>query len=314
MSADPTVTGQQSYVIDRGEQVHSVEAARNLAAAARTAAPVAEEEPQEAEAEAEAEFEAEAEEAAGDGEREAGRRRRRRGRGRGRGRGEAREEEAEGLTQETAAEHAVAHEDHDAASPEEYGDQEGEGAEGEAAVAGETDEQRENRRRRRRGRRGGRRNRRGRNGEGSHEGPFENGEGEAEAELQHAVENLDRQPSWEERAEAQPAAEETRTTAEHAMRPSTAEAEFPAPVGHEAPEAIVAEAEAEAVEEAEAAAERQRRRSTVRERAPIPIEGAQPMPSPTLPPPTPVISISSSEEPAQPKRGWWGRRMMGDKD
>ena len=32
VSADPTVTGQQSYVIDRGEQVHTPEAARNLAA------------------------------------------------------------------------------------------------------------------------------------------------------------------------------------------------------------------------------------------------------------------------------------------
>src|SRR5262249_56901132 len=32
VSADPTVNGQQSYVIDRGEQVHTPEAARNLAA------------------------------------------------------------------------------------------------------------------------------------------------------------------------------------------------------------------------------------------------------------------------------------------
>src|SRR5689334_19305183 len=32
VSADPAVTGQQSYVIDRGEQVHTPEAARNLAA------------------------------------------------------------------------------------------------------------------------------------------------------------------------------------------------------------------------------------------------------------------------------------------
>ncbi len=210
VSADATVTGQQSYIVDRGEQVHSVEAARSLAAAAQAAAPIeaAEEEPFEAEAEAEAEggLEAEAEEAAGEGEREGGRRRRRRGRGRGRGRnGESREEGAESFTHETAAEHAVAHEDHDAGSPEESGS-EHEGAEDEAAHAGETDEQRENRRRRRRGRRGGRRNRRGRNGEGSPEGPYENGEGDAE--LQHAVEDLDRPPSWDERAgEAEPAAE-----------------------------------------------------------------------------------------------------------
>ncbi|MGB8576165.1 MAG: ribonuclease E/G, partial [Pseudolabrys sp.] len=33
VSADPAVTGQQSYVVDRGEQVHTPEAARSLAAA-----------------------------------------------------------------------------------------------------------------------------------------------------------------------------------------------------------------------------------------------------------------------------------------
>ncbi|MGB6349856.1 MAG: ribonuclease E/G, partial [Pseudolabrys sp.] len=32
VSADPAVTGQQSYVVDRGEQVHTVEAAKSLAA------------------------------------------------------------------------------------------------------------------------------------------------------------------------------------------------------------------------------------------------------------------------------------------
>src|SRR5262249_52295947 len=42
ISADPTVTGQQSYVIDRGEQVHSIETARNLAAQARADMPIEE--------------------------------------------------------------------------------------------------------------------------------------------------------------------------------------------------------------------------------------------------------------------------------
>ncbi len=57
VSADASVAGEQSYIIDRGEQVHSAEAARSLAAAAQAAAPVeaTEEEPFEAEAEAEAE-------------------------------------------------------------------------------------------------------------------------------------------------------------------------------------------------------------------------------------------------------------------
>ena len=44
-----------------------------------------------------------------------------------------------------------------------------------------------------------------------------------------------------------------------------------------------------------------------------PIEGDVPPPSSTLPPPTPVISITSSDEPAAPKRGWWGKRLLGDK-
>ncbi len=317
VSADATVTGQQSYIIDRGEQVHSLEVARSLAAAAQAAAPIAEEE-ETSEAEAETVVEAETDEA-GDGERENGRRRRRRrGRGRGRG-GEAREEGGESFTHETMSEHAVAHEDHDAASPDEYSEHESEQEgeyEGEEAVAGAESGDRDEPRRRRRGRRGGRRNRRGRNGDGAQEGPYENGQGENEPELQHAVEDLDRPPSWEPRPESEPAAHQpayAEPPFQPAMRPSTAEAEFPAPIGHEAPEALQAEAEAEAAEEAEATEAPQRRRSTVRERAPIAIEGEPPAPSPTLPPPAPVISVSSSEEPAQPKRGWWGKRILGDK-
>ena len=42
ISADATVTGQVSYIIDRGEQVHSVEAAKLLAAAARAEMPIEE--------------------------------------------------------------------------------------------------------------------------------------------------------------------------------------------------------------------------------------------------------------------------------
>ncbi len=61
ISADPTVTGQVSYIIDRGEQVHSVEAAKALADAARREMPieetVEEEEAEVAEESAEAESE-----------------------------------------------------------------------------------------------------------------------------------------------------------------------------------------------------------------------------------------------------------------
>ncbi|MFN3659372.1 MAG: Rne/Rng family ribonuclease, partial [Pseudolabrys sp.] len=73
INADHTVTGTQSYVIDRGEQVHTLEAAKSLAAAQQpeAAAPAEPEEEYPAEAEAEAEAEAaEAEAEAGEGERE----------------------------------------------------------------------------------------------------------------------------------------------------------------------------------------------------------------------------------------------------
>src|SRR5262249_57213339 len=100
VSADPAVTGQQSYVVDRGEQVHSPEAARSLAAQQPQLVPVESieedvmavaDEPVE-----EAEFgpaESGGEHRPEGGEREGGRRRRRRrGRGgRGRGGAESRE-------------------------------------------------------------------------------------------------------------------------------------------------------------------------------------------------------------------------------
>src|SRR5262249_28680849 len=101
--ADPTVSGQQSYIIDRGEQVHTLEAAKALLAAPAAASPppAAEEAYDDEEAfdiESEAEVETEeteglSEEAGSEGEgQQGGQRRRRRRRRRGRGAsGEARE-------------------------------------------------------------------------------------------------------------------------------------------------------------------------------------------------------------------------------
>src|SRR5215470_4652330 len=118
VSADPAVTGQQSYVIDRGEQVHTPEAARSLAAQHPQLAPVAEIEDEAVEVDEqfeESEFAAEAEQRVEGSEREAGRReggrrrRRRRGRG-GRGRGgEAREhvQNTQNFAHDTVPEHAV---------------------------------------------------------------------------------------------------------------------------------------------------------------------------------------------------------------
>ena len=59
--ADATVSGQQSYIIDRGEQVHTLEAAKALLAAQAAAAAAAPEEPFEDEDAFDSEFESEVE-------------------------------------------------------------------------------------------------------------------------------------------------------------------------------------------------------------------------------------------------------------
>jgi hypothetical protein len=55
-----------------------------------------------------------------------------------------------------------------------------------------------------------------------------------------------------------------------------------------------------------------RRRSTIREPAPIAAAGV--VPTPVLPPSAPVISSTASDAAGTPKRGWWGKRLLGDKD
>jgi len=283
VSADPSVTGQQSYVVDRGEQVHTVEAAKSIAAAHPIPLPTVEEEDELVSDEAEdvtemvdavASAPAEDEIPRRDGEREGGpRRRRRRGRG-GRGRGGEPREGAPAVTHDTVPEHAIAHEDHDAGSPEEDGfspprPEGGPGGEGERDGA---------RRRRRRGRRGGRRNRQ-HNGDA----PFRSVENGPEPELQHAVADLDRPPSYE----TAPAYSEPN---EDSPAPPPMETPAPAATAQEPP----------------------RRRSTIREPAPFAAEST-PMPSPTAAPSAPVISSTGPEEPSTPKRGWWGKRLLGDK-
>jgi ribonuclease E len=279
VSADPAVTGQQSYVIDRGEQVHTPEAARSLAAQQPQLAPVEEIEDETVEADEnfeESEFPAEAEQRVEGSEREGGEgaRRRRRGRG-GRGRsGEPREhaQNAQGFTHDTAPEHAVTH-DHDGGSPEEDGF--GQPQPRPEGISGEG-EPRDGRRRRRRGRRGGRRNRQ-RNGEA----PFRSNENGREPELHHAADEFDAQPNYNNRQDFSRPVEEQPAPLPDPQAPVFSEQESP------------------------------RRRSTIREPAPFASETA-PVPSP-VPPPTPVISSTGTEETAAPKRGWWGKRLLGDK-
>ncbi|MGA7531811.1 MAG: hypothetical protein WBW27_07945, partial [Pseudolabrys sp.] len=186
---------------------------------------------------------------------------------------------AQPVTQDAVAEHAIAHEDHDAGSPEEQGlGQPQPRPDGASFGEGESHE---GRRRRRRGRRGGRRNRQ-RNGNG--EAPFHPGEPGPEPQMQHAVEE------------------------DHVSSFDSAPAYSPPPPieDHPAPPA------SESFAPAASGQEPSRRRSTIREPAPFAGEGA-PATSSASSPPTPVISSTSAEESATPKRGWWGKRLLGDK-
>jgi ribonuclease E len=306
ISADASVNAQQSYVVDRGEQVHSAEAARALAAQVQPELlppPEEEAEPEAIDDSEEVEEEVaepdEAEEASAapetEGEPRGRGRRRRRGRGRGRDQQERperqeRPSQAAEFTHETAAEHAVEHEDHEAATADDDQPREG-GAAGEPANG-----DRDSRRRRRRGRRGGRRNRQ-RNGEA----PFGESAG-SDADLEHAVEDMDTPGFAAERPAPQPRDEHPVPTAEAEFPPPPARTPEPAP----AMAAPIARAAAPATEPP---AEPPRRRSTIRE--PAPTGGTEsPMPTAAIPKPEPVV-VSTAPEPAAPKRGWWGKRLLG---
>jgi ribonuclease E len=306
--ADPTVSGQQSFVIDRGEQVHTLEAAKALLAAQVAAFPSQteeafdEDEPFDVEAEVETEEtegltddqpagEDSHGEADGDGHK---RKRRRRRRGRS---GEAREGAAPRDDNETprvapdsaATPGAIA--DEGEADDEEAEDQSG-AVRADQAAGGE-------RRPRRRGRRGGRR-RRG--------GPEDGLAGSIADELgptslpeaTSAVADFDGVPPEPSLPEVQP----------ESIAP-------PAELPHDdrgPQEAAPALTQDETVQEAEPAA---RRRSTVREKvsfladaapaAATPVEPSQPEPTPD---PAPAQPASETASDTQPRRaGWWSRRF-----
>src|SRR5262245_35606453 len=161
VNADATLGGQLSFVIEKGDQVHSLEQAKALALQPAAAVPIEEEEEEEYEDEEEAESEdaavsASDEEAHGASEPGTGRKRKRRRRGR-RG-GEGREPfppEREAFAQE--GDFAPVAGEYEAGRSDEALQTAGAELERPAEPHGESE-----RRRRRRGRRGGRRNRRGR--------------------------------------------------------------------------------------------------------------------------------------------------------
>jgi ribonuclease E len=300
--ADPTVNGQQSYIIDRGEQVHTLEAAKALLAAQLAASPPQleesydDEEPFEFEAEETDETEGLAgEQAAGeggdtDGEgRKRKRRRRRRGRsGEARDGLAARDDDGSDASQSGEATDTAGTAD-DTEAADETGDQDAE-----SRADGSPDGER---RPRRRGRRGGRR-RRGNGSEGGLADSIADELGPAsEPEVTEAVADFDSAPPLSEQQtrvdgnEPQPRAEPS--------QPLQAEAAISPVQADEAP------AESEKIA---------RRRSTVREKVsfasqpdPVPAVQASPEPPAAAEPAQPA---EEAAEASQPRRaGWWSRRF-----
>jgi len=302
--ADPTVSGQQAFVIERADAVHTLEAAKAILAAQVATAPAIVEEADDYGGdetfEAEVEFEGDdetgtaedaqsaAEPSAAEGEEGPRRKRRRRRRG---GRGEGRDSTAD---QDEAPDLAPQAE---AAGDVSEDDGEAEEADGEARMEGANGE----RRPRRRGRRGGRR-RRG----GGEAGDAEAGQQPVDGIAASITDDFGPLPQSEAmEAEADLSARD--------MRPSH-EQPAAAPAPH-------AEASAEEAQpESEAAP---RKRSTVREKVSFffgdkPDEPeAQPAnsepqtastPTPDEPASTPQPSEPESEAPAPRRAGWWSRR------
>jgi ribonuclease E len=305
--ADPTVSGQQSFIIDRGEQVHTLEAAKALLAAQLAALPSQveeaddDEEPFDIEVESEVETEETEgladEAAAGEesGEGDSGPRRKRRRRRRGRS-GEPREG---GPPRDEAEPVRVAFES--AAIPgviAEEGESDDDDSEEQPGMVRTDQSPGGERRPRRRGRRGGRRRRGGL--EDGLAGSIADELGPASApEASSAVADFDgsaSQPSvpMSEPQSAAPTLDQQPADRDQQQPERTGEFE----TAHEA--------------------ERTRRRSTVRERvsflpdnqsaetAPAPSTSRPSEPSPAAAPAEP----SATQSEAQPRRaGWWSRRF-----
>jgi ribonuclease E len=313
--ADPSVSGQQSFVIDRGEQVHTLEAAKALLAAQAAAAPPPAEEAFDDDAlDLEDESEVETEETEGlageqaaseASEREGGsdghrRKRRRRRRGRG---GEAREsgpprEDGDAMHAGDAVHTGDAEPVGDAQTDE--GDAEEDESEEQPSFARGDQPGGGERRPRRRGRRGGRRRR----GTGAEDGLAASIADElgprSDPEASSAVADFDSAPSDRPLPMVQP-------------EPIASQPEQH-PADHGQSEAARASAEAESVQEAERAA---RRRSTVREKVSFLAEAQAPEAPPASPsqpsraaaPAEPAQEATSDNQPR--RAGWWSRRFGG---
>jgi ribonuclease E len=328
ISADESVAAPQAFVIDRGEQVHTPEAAKALAERTQAdAAPLEDEDDLE-------DFVAAEDENADDaaspttvpeqGEGGARRKRRRRRRGGRNGGGEQAHDEEQG--DDHAAEH-----DHDhaaaAGSSNDFaadGDREPADDDEPAEQAGEftaqsrSENDEPNReggeRRRRRGRRGGRRNRHRNGGDRPDNRQESRQEGQQDDQQENQHESHYDQPDG---------AEETFVAAEGLSAPASPEPTLSNAVADldtspRPPRQPRVRAEAPAASPPPAEAEPVRRRSTVRERAPVASgDDTAAVSTPSAPPataaPEPAATDDNGEAAGdQPRRtGWWSRRFAG---
>jgi ribonuclease E len=335
VNADATVAGQVSYVIEKGEQVHSIEQAKALVAVQPTSiAPVLDDEDDEAIEETEELEEAGHLEGAGEvtevgeedheagggptaeaseGERNGRKRRRRR---RGRRGGEGREGEAP-APESGAGSVAAQSEDDREPSPGAEAETESGGSEvpGESQADGE-------KRRRRRGRRGGRRSRHGREGEAPLQAsdsapPFQAEAGMAEPHQEGSEES---EPARREPEQREP--EHRGSYQRDYAEPSVAQHQGEVAQNRDQYRPI-AEPEAEPVAPVPPADRpaAPRRGSTVREPAPTSFSfGAEfrAPPAPARVEPEPAASsvsessVPESEDGARPRRaGWWRKGVLG---
>jgi ribonuclease E len=319
VSADETVKAPQAFIIDRGELVHTIEAAKALAERAQAvAAPLEEEDDLEDvtttaddEAEADAAVNAAASEQTEGGSRRRRRRRRRGGRNGDHFHGQSQEHVEHIAITEAAGDFDA--QDQTGPADKGFGGSVGESGDEprdeladqpSAQSFGETSDnladqehaepspQRRDDRRRRRGRRGGRRNRQ-RNGDNSHANR-EPSEHHAEPAEFDPAQEIGALPAGE--PELKSAVADLDSAALH----SPPARELPAPAATEAP------------------TESPRRRSTVRERPPVSGGNSEEIPAkidaqPAPPAPEPTVSeANKASEGDRPRRsGWWSRRFAG---
>ncbi|MGJ4932041.1 Rne/Rng family ribonuclease [Bradyrhizobium sp. HKCCYLS2038] len=318
--ADPSVSGQQSFIIDRGEQVHTLEAAKALLVAQASAPPLVAEEifDDDEVFDVETESEVETEETEGlsedaaeatEGERDGSRRKRRRRR-RGRG-NEAREASPDGGVGAQPSEAGIAA---DLPAEEAEADEE-EGEEQQASAQGDQvgDHANGERRPRRRGRRGGRR-RRGGIEDGLPASISDELAPASASEAESAVADFDGNGGSEHDEPAAPVAA------------AAAPIESVEPVATAVP-AAPAQPEAADAESPKAETEKAPRRSTVREKVSFVTEPksdttatavnmAESTPTavtaePAATEPVATESSADSASAAPRKAGWWSRRFGG---